>query len=53
MEDTLSNLNDEDYALNRELNSLVREIEYEEAVRRNVIDMLVGLGSDDALRFDV
>jgi hypothetical protein len=43
----------EDDALDRELNSLVREMEHEEAVRRAVIEMLVMLGSDAALRFDV
>jgi len=53
MGDNLSNLNHQDYLLNRELKPLIREIEYEEALRRNVIDMLVGLGSDDALRCDV
>ena len=44
MEDDLSNLHHEDDVLNRELNSLVREIEYEEAVRRTVIEMLVMFG---------
>ena len=39
--------------LDRELNSLVREMEREEADRRAVIDTLVMLGSDEALRFDV
>jgi hypothetical protein len=52
MENDLSNLHHEDDALNRELNSLVREME-DEVVRRAVIDMLVMLGSDAALRFDV
>jgi len=33
MENDLSNLHHEDDALNRELNSLVREVEHEEAVR--------------------
>ena len=41
MEDDLSNFHHEDDALDRELNSLVREIEHEEAVRRAVIEMLV------------
>ena len=49
MEDDLSNFHHEDDALDRELNSLVREMEHEEAV----IEMLVMLGSDAALRFDV
>ena len=53
MEDDLSNLHHEDDALDRELNSLVREMAHEEAVRRVVIEMLVMLGSDTALRFDV
>jgi hypothetical protein len=39
--------------LDRELNSLIREIEHEEAVRRAVIETLVMLGSDVALRCDV
>jgi hypothetical protein len=52
MEDDLSNFHHEDDALDRELNSLVREMEHGEAVRRAVIEMLVMLGSD-ALRFDV
>jgi len=43
----------EDDALDRELHSLVREMEREEAQRRAVIEMLVMLGSDAALRFDV
>src|SRR5579871_332815 len=45
MEDDLSNTHHEHYALNRELKSLVREMEDKEAVRRAVIDMLVMLGS--------
>ena len=53
MEDDLSNFHYEDDGLDRELNSLVREMEHEEAVRRAVIEMLVMLGSDAALRFDV
>jgi hypothetical protein len=53
MEDDLNNFHHEDDALDRELNSLVREMEHEEAVRRAVIEMLVMLGSDVALRFDV
>jgi hypothetical protein len=53
MEDDLSNFHHEDDALDRELNSLVREMEHEEAVRRAVIEMLVMLGSNAALRFDV
>jgi hypothetical protein len=53
MENDLSNLHHEDDALNRELNSLVREMEDKAVVRRAVIDMLVMLGSDAALRFDV
>jgi hypothetical protein len=48
MEDDLSNFHHEDDALDRELNSLVRETEHEEAVRRAVIEMLVMLGSDAA-----
>jgi len=53
MEDDLSTFHREDDALGRELNSLVREVEHEEAVRRAVIEMLVMLGSDAALGFDV
>jgi hypothetical protein len=53
MEDDLSNFHHEDDALDRGLNSLVREMEHEEAVRRAVIEMLVMLESDAALRFDV
>jgi len=41
MEDDLSNFHHEDDALDRELNSLVREMEHEEADRRTVIEMLV------------
>jgi len=51
MDEDLANFHHEDDALGRELNSLVREIEHEEAVRRSVIEMLVMLGSDAALRF--
>jgi hypothetical protein len=40
-------------ALDRELNSLVREIEQEEIIRRAVIEMLVMLGSDAMLEHDV
>ena len=43
MEDDLSNFHHEDDALDRELNSLVREMEHEEAVRRAVIEMLLML----------
>jgi len=53
MEDDLRNTHHEDDGLNRELKSLVREMEDKEAVRRAVIDMSVMLGSDAALRFDV
>jgi hypothetical protein len=53
MEDDLSNTHHEDDALDRELSSLVREVEHEEAVRRAVIEMLVMLGSDAALEFEV
>jgi len=53
MEDDLSTFHHEDEALDRELNSLVREMAHEEGVRRAVIEMLVLLGSDAALRFDV
>ena len=53
MEDDLSNFHHEDDALDRELNSLVREMEHEEAVRRAVIEMWVRLGSGAALRCDV
>jgi len=53
MEDDLSNFHHEDDALDRELNSLVRDMGHEEAGRRAVIDMLVMLGCDAALRFDV
>lgn len=53
MEDDLSTFHREDDALDRELISLVREMAHEEAVRRVVIEMLVMLGSDAALRFDV
>ena len=45
MEDDLSNFHHEDGALDRELNSLVREMEHEEAVRRGVIEMLVMLAT--------
>jgi len=44
MEDDLSNFHHEDNALDRELNSFVREMEREEADRRAVIEMLVMLG---------
>ena len=50
MEDYLSNFPHEDDALDRELNSLVREMEHEEADRRAVIEMLVMFESDAALR---
>jgi len=40
MEDDLSNFHHEDDELDRELTSLVREVEHEEAVRRAVIEML-------------
>jgi hypothetical protein len=53
MEDDLSTFHHEDDALDRELNSLVREMEHEEAVRRAVIEMLTMLGSDAAFTFDV
>jgi hypothetical protein len=53
MEDDLSSFHYEEDALDRELNSLVRKMEHEEAVRRAVIEMLVMLGSDAELRFDV
>ena len=53
MEDDPGTFHHEDEALDRELDSLVREMEHEEAVRRAVIEMLVMLGSDAALRFDV
>lgn len=53
MEDDLSDVHHEDDALDRELNSLVREMEHEEAVRRAVIEMLAMLGSDAAVGFDV
>ena len=53
MEDDLGNFHHEDDASDRELNFLVRELEHEEAVRRAVIEMLVILGCDVALRFDV
>ena len=49
----LGNSHHEGDALDRELNSLVRDMEHEEAVRRAVVEMLVMLGSDAALRFDV
>jgi hypothetical protein len=51
--DDLSNFHREDDALDRELKSLVREMEHDEAARRAVIEMLVMLGSDADLRFDV
>jgi hypothetical protein len=41
MADDLSDFHHEDDALDRELNSLVREMEHEEAVRRAVIEMWV------------
>ena len=53
MDDDLSTFHHEDDALDRELNSLVREMEDKEAIRRAVIEMLVMLGSDAALGFDV
>ena len=53
MEDDLSTFHHEDGALDCQLNSLVREVEHEEAVRRVVIEVLVMLGSDAELRFDV
>ena len=53
MDDDLSTFHHEDGALDRELNSLVREMEHEEAVRRAVVQMLVMLGTDAALGFDV
>jgi hypothetical protein len=53
MEDELSSTHQEDEAFNRELNALIREMEDKEAARRAVIEMLVMLGSDAALRFDV
>ena len=53
MEDDLSKFHHENDALDRELNSLVREMEVKEATRRAVIGMLVMLGSDADLRFDV
>jgi len=53
MEDDLSTFHHEDDALDRELNSLVREMEHKEAVRGAVIEMLVMLGSDAELGFDV
>ena len=43
----------EDDALDRELNALVREIEQEEVICRAVIEMLVMLGSDAMLEYDV
>jgi hypothetical protein len=53
MEDDLSNTHREEDALDRELRSLVRQMAHEEAVRRVVIEILVMLGSDAELRFDV
>ncbi len=43
----------EDDALDRELNTLVREIEQEEVIRRALVEMLVMLGSDAMLEHDV
>ena len=43
----------EDDALDRELNALVREMEQEAVIRRAVIEMLVMLGSDAMLEYDV
>jgi hypothetical protein len=40
MKDDLSNVHNDDDVLDRKLNSLVREMEHEEAVRRAVIEML-------------
>ncbi len=40
-------------ALDRELNSFVREMKQEEVIRRAVIEMLVMLGSDAMLEHDV
>jgi hypothetical protein len=53
MEDDLSTFHNEDDALDRELKSLIRKMEHEEAVRRVVIEILVMLGSNADLRFDV
>ena len=39
----------EDDTLDRELNTLVREIKQEEVIRRALIEMLVMLGSDAML----
>ena len=50
MEDDLSKFHHENDALDRELNSLVREMEHEQPDRRTVIEMFV-MGSDAALRF--
>jgi hypothetical protein len=53
MEDDLSNFHYEDDALDRELNSLVREMEGEEAVRRGLIEALLMLGIDALRGFDL
>ncbi len=53
MEDDLRNFHREDDALDRELIFLVLEMAHEEAVRRVVIEVLLMLGSDAELRFDV
>jgi hypothetical protein len=53
MEDDLSTFHPDEDALDRELKSLIRKMTHEEAVRRAVIEILVMLGSDADLRFDV
>ena len=52
MEDR-KDIHHEDDALDRELNALVREVEQEEVIRRALIEMLVMLGSDAMLEYDV
>ena len=53
MQENLSNLHHEEDALDRELNSLVREMEGEEAFRRGLIEDLLMLGSDALRGFDL
>jgi len=53
MEDYFNNIDHEDDPIDRELNALVRETADKEAIRRAVIEMLVMLGSDAMLDYDV
>jgi len=53
MGDDLNNIHHEDDQIDRELNALVREMADKEAIRRDVIEMLVMLGSDVMFEHDV